>query len=123
MSAASKKDRFASLIQKKDEPRESQVKQELIGDIDNVIVSASIDASDIAKIESYKEKARQKEKQLTHDQMYQQQNVYIDRNIIAAVNKILKKNKKLKKQEIYNEALKLYLDVIHDVQVKMKSEE
>lgn len=128
MSAASKKDRFANLIQKKDDPRESQAKQEVIANVnaDTIAIAstnASIDSDATARIESYKEKAKKREKQLTHDKMYQQQNVYIDRNIVSAISKILKKNKKLKKQEVYNEALKLYLDVIHDVQVKMKSEE
>lgn len=128
MSAASKKDRFANLIQKKDDPRESQAKQEMIANVntDTIAITstnASIENNALNKVGVYKEKARQREKQLTHDQMYQQQNVYIDRNIVAAISKVLKKNKKLKKQEAYNEALKLYLDIVHDIQVKLKSEE
>ena len=111
----SKKARFASLIQKKDEqPKESQSKKE--------IFDASIHTSIDATVEAYKKKIDLKRKQLTHNKMYQQQNVYIDRNIVAAVNEVLRKNK-MTKQELYNEALKLYLDVVHDVQVKMKSEE
>jgi hypothetical protein len=123
---SSKKARFASLIQKKDEqPKESQSKKEIFDASMNAIIDTSIDANpenDVqAKVEAYKKKIGLKRK-LTHNKMYQQQNVYIDRNIVAAVNEVLRKNK-MTKQELYNEALKLYLDVVHDVQVKMKSEE
>jgi hypothetical protein len=124
---SSKKARFASLIQKKDEqPKESQSKKEIFDASIHTSIDATVDANhenDVqAKVEAYKKKIDLKRKQLTHNKMYQQQNVYIDRNIVAAVNKVLKKNK-MTKQELYNEALKLYLDVVHDVQVKMKSEE
>lgn len=123
----SKKDRFKNLIEDKDEPRESQSKKDIISDSINISTNASnnvsIENDPLTKIEVYKQKVKEKSKQKTHDDMYAQQNVYIDRNLIAAIKDILKKNKKLTKQEIYNEALKMYLDIVHDVQIRLKSEE
>lgn len=74
------------------------------------------------KINRYKEIANASKKKLTHDQMFLQQNVYIDRNLVKAIGEIIKKKGK-KKQDIYNEALKMYLDIMYDVKVKLLSEQ
>lgn len=52
---------------------------------------------------------------------YQQQNVYIERKVIKEITGILKeekkKGRKLSKKDIYNNALKMYLEIVHDTTV------
>jgi hypothetical protein len=124
----SKKHRLQGLLDQKQqvEPKGSPVKREILQTTtlssDDTSIHDSVSGTTLSKIEKYKASQLQKTTLLSHAEMFKQQNVYIDRELIKAIDKILKKNKKLSKQDIYNNALKMYLDVVFDTKVDLISE-
>lgn len=133
--SASKKGKLGALLNKKDSSVSQgfEAKQEIIhaNKNGNVSPNASINANitpfvpddAISKINQYKTQAKRKTEQLSHSEMFDQQNVYIDKNLISAIKQVLKKNKKLTKQDLFNNALKMYLDIAFDIQVDLLSEQ
>lgn len=79
--------------------------------------NASINNSDpLGKISKYLPQSEEEEERF--ENKYEQQNIYMERKIVKAINEILdqkkKKGKKLTKKDIYNNALKMYLEVAYN---------